>query len=306
MEDTYINRIINDDCIVGLQQIADNTIDACLTDPPYNYEFAGHKWDAEEIERRLKKASESKTILIKNMPYGSGLSGGTRNARWYAKYQKNLDEYQEWCKRWGDEVYRVLKPGSFIAVFNSSRTIAHVQVALEKSGFFTKDILVWKKNAGIPKGLNFAKKLEKEGYSSEEWTGWHSALRNEWEAIVLLQKPLENNYLTTVKKYGVGLLKTEGEGITGFMSNIITNIQRDKKDNFNNHTTVKPVSIMRKLIQLTTPKNTNAVVLDPFMGSGTTAIAAIREHVNYLGFEVFESYCEIADRRIANEKKAND
>ncbi len=47
--------IYNDDCIKGLQNIDANFVDACITDPPYNYEFIGHKWDANEIKRRIDR-----------------------------------------------------------------------------------------------------------------------------------------------------------------------------------------------------------------------------------------------------------
>ena len=44
---------------------------------------------------------------------------------------------------------------------------------------------------------------------AQEWNGWHSCLRNEWEAIVVLQKPLINNYIETLKKYHVGLFQAK-------------------------------------------------------------------------------------------------
>lgn len=298
-----LNQIYNTDCRTGLKKIAENSVDVCITDPPYNYEFVGHKWDAEEVKRRLEKANQSKNILVKNIPYGSGLAGGVRNDRWYKKYQDNLDNYQDWTYEWGKEVFRVMKPGAYILVFNSSRTIAHVQIALEKAGFFTRDIIVWKKNAGIPKGLNYAKKLEKMGQDGSKWTGWHSTLRSEWEAVAVLQKPLVNNYMTTVAEFGVGLMKAENGN--GFMSNVIENIPRDKKEDFNIHCTVKPMALIEKLIELTVPLEADRIVLDPFMGSGTTAVAAIRKGVNYLGYELVEEYCDIAKGRIAKQLKSS-
>jgi len=204
---TILNKIICGNCTTELGNIPSNSIDSCITDPPYNYEFVGHNWNADEIKRRTDRIQNSKT-LIKHIPYGSGLAGGVRNERWYKKNADNIQDYQNWCHIWGKEVFRVLKPGAYILVFNSTRTVAHVQVAMEKAGFYARDIIVWRKNSGIPKGLNFVNKLKKEGYkNTEKWEGWHSCLRNEWEAIVMLQKPLDTNYLETVKKYDVGLLQ---------------------------------------------------------------------------------------------------
>ena len=69
------------------------------------------------------------------------------------------------------------------------------------------------------------------------------------------------------------------------------------KQNF--HPTVKPVDLMRYLCKLTkTP--TGGVVLDPFMGSGTTGIACILEHRDFIGIEIDQKYAEIAKKRIAD------
>ena len=139
--------IINGDCIEEMKKINDNSIATCITDPPYNYEFIGHKWDIEEIKRRTEKAKQSESVLVKNIPYGSGLAGGVRNKRWYEKNRNNILEYQKWTEMWGKELFRILKPGGFIFVFNSTRTIAHVQIALENVGFYARDIIVWRRTS---------------------------------------------------------------------------------------------------------------------------------------------------------------
>lgn len=73
----------------GSQVLKEASIAACITDPPYNYEFIGHKWEYTKIERRLDKVKTSNT-LVKNIPYGSGLAGGVRNERWYKKTGKTF------------------------------------------------------------------------------------------------------------------------------------------------------------------------------------------------------------------------
>ena len=68
----------------------------------------------------------------------------------------------------------------------------------------------------------------------------------------------------------------------------------------NNHPTVKPVDLMRYLINLVTPPN--GTILDPFMGSGSTGKAAVRCGVNFIGIEKEQEYMEIASARIEHEK----
>lgn len=66
----------------------------------------------------------------------------------------------------------------------------------------------------------------------------------------------------------------------------------------NHHPTVKPLKLMEYLIKLVTPKN--GVVLDPFMGSGSTGIAAKNEGLKFIGIEMNEEYFNIAHKRIEN------
>ncbi len=66
----------------------------------------------------------------------------------------------------------------------------------------------------------------------------------------------------------------------------------------NEHPAAYPVALIDRIISSTTAKT----VLDPFMGSGTTAISAINYKRNYVGIELSPEYCEVAQKRIANHK----
>ena len=64
----------------------------------------------------------------------------------------------------------------------------------------------------------------------------------------------------------------------------------------NTHPTVKPVSLMRYLVRLITPEG--ETVLDPFMGSGSTGMACALTDNDFIGFDLDQTYCDIADKRI--------
>jgi len=64
----------------------------------------------------------------------------------------------------------------------------------------------------------------------------------------------------------------------------------------NHHPTVKPLTLMRYLCRLVTPPN--GLILDPFMGSGTTLIAAEQEGFNFMGIDISQEYCDIAGKRL--------
>ena len=85
-------------------------------------------------------------------------------------------------------------------------------------------------------------------------------------------------------RYGAGL----GEGLTPEKPSI------DK----NHHPTVKPIKLMEYLCKLITPPN--GVILDPFMGSGSTGVAAVKLGFKFIGIEREQEYLEIAEKRINN------
>ena len=74
----------------------------------------------------------------------------------------------------------------------------------------------------------------------------------------------------------------------------------------NSHPTVKPVALMRHLVRMVTPPG--GVVLDPFLGSGTTAVAAILEGHSWVGCELTDEYLPIIEARVkwAEEQRPSD
>ena len=76
---------------------------------------------------------------------------------------------------------------------------------------------------------------------------------------------------------------------------------KNERGENNNHPTVKPIKLMQYLVRLATPKN--GIVLDPFGGSGTTAIACIKEHKNYIIIEKELEYIKITKTRLNKIEK---
>src|SRR5699024_4536390 len=69
------------------------------------------------------------------------------------------------------------------------------------------------------------------------------------------------------------------------------------------HGTMKPAELIERFIELSSIEN--GVVLDPFIGSGTTAIACMNTNRNYIGFELDEGYFEMASKRISKHAEDN-
>jgi DNA modification methylase len=74
-----------------------------------------------------------------------------------------------------------------------------------------------------------------------------------------------------------------------------------EREEGNHHPTVKPIKLMRYIARLVTPRN--GLVLEPFLGSGTTGVACIKEGFDFVGIEQEQDYFQISEARIANAKK---
>ena len=91
--------------------------------------------------------------------------------------------------------------------------------------------------------------------------------------------------------------KKSGAVFNEFCKNVVF---RYPSGDSNIHPTQKPLDLMRRFVLAST--KVGGVVLDPFLGSGTTAIACLKEHRHFLGFELNKEYFDIAQRRIALER----
>ena len=89
---------------------------------------------------------------------------------------------------------------------------------------------------------------------------------------------------------------TTANGTSKKPSSIELTKSPNRKPTANNHPTVKPIKLMEWLVKLVTPKD--GIILDPFMGSGTTGIACKLNDINFIGIEKEENYFEIAKKRI--------
>ena len=139
----------------------------------------------------------------------------------------------------------------------------------------------------IPQYLAFA---TRNGYKFDILT-WHKT--NAVPACGGKYMP-DTEYIVFIKESGVPLYGTAATKRKYYVTP--TNVKDKRKWG---HPTIKPLNIVQNLITNSTQEG--GVVLDPFMGSGTTAIACIREKRNYIGFELNPQYYEVCKKRIINE-----
>ena len=196
-----------------------------------------------------------------------------------------LKEYLNMLENVLAETYRVLVNGgrACINVANIGRKpyiplSSHITELMLKIGFLMRGEIIWNKGAGA--GTSMA------------WGSWQSAsnpvLRDVHEYILVFSK---GDFKLDKKDKEDTITKEQFMEYTKSVWNM--NTESAKKIG---HPAPFPVELPYRLIQLFSYKND--IILDTFMGSGTTAIAAINTERNYIGFEISEEYCKLAENRI--------
>lgn len=300
---TFLNKIICTDAMELLPQIESNSIDVVLTDPPYFLDKLDNNWDHEKV------STQDNQYVIKSLPAGMKFDKeqGKKFYSWYFEVSK--------------EIFRILKPGGVFFSFSSPRLYHRMASAIDDAGFEIRDLFIWLYTQNQVKAMgldHFIKKMkisEKEKEKiRQKLNGWKTPqIKSCFEPIAMAQKPVDNTYLETILKYDVGLLNTNvkiGNGM--YPANVFTidNINelidktfllpkptRKEKGEYNDHKTVKPLAICEYLIKLAAFSK-NAVILDPFVGSGTTVVAAKKLGKNYIGIDSNKRYVDIAEKRL--------
>ena len=296
-----IDKIICGDSIELIKSIDNEYVHAIISDIPYGICY--EDWDILHNNSNSTLGGTSNAQLEMGSLFkrrGKPLNG------WSESDKKIPLEYQEWCSKWASEWLRVLKSGGSCFIFAGRRYAHRCIVALEDAGFTFKDMLAWEKNFAAAKAQRLSSIYERrnDDENEQKWKGWRVAnLRPIFEPILWFQKPYKiggtiadnviNNEVgawneEAVKKYNLNYRNNN------FYDNIIK-VETSKSD-FGNHVNQKPLKLMEFLISLVTKEN--AIILDPFCGSGTTCIAAKNINRHYIGIEIDSYNVEISNKRL--------
>lgn len=281
-----LNKIYNEDCLEGMKRIPDGSVDCILTDPPYLY--------------------------LKNQ-----------------KLDRPFDE-----QAFFSECKRVLKKDSFIVLFGRGTSFYRWNTILSEMGFSFKEEVVWDKINTTSPLLPLSRKHETISIYS---IGRKNILRSKvpYEEIRInddskvvgdakrIISYIKNNDIEKIKEeINNGLIynkkrahKTHVSAQTGFFSSdraiaCIDSIkngcnERDiislLRDHYSAiHPTQKPVRLIERLLALISCEGD--IILDPFSGSASTAIACINTQRNYIGFEIDKEYYDLSIKRISEHQ----
>jgi site-specific DNA-methyltransferase (adenine-specific) len=299
-----LNSIIAGDCLEILPQIEDNSIDVVLTDPPYFLDKLDESWDYEKV------SNQKNLQTVKSLPAGMKFD------------RKQGKRFYDFYIKVSEELFRVLKPGGFFFSFSSPRLYHRMASAVDDVGFEIRDMFMWLYTQNQPKAMSvdhFVRKMDISEDDKErmiqKFSGWKTPqIKSCFEPIVLAQKPTDGTFLNNMLEYEIGLLNTNvrigdymypaNVATTEHISEIIDKVfliskpTKQEKGDYNEHKTVKPLELCTYLILLSAFAD-DAVILDPFVGSGTTAVAAKQLGKNFIGIEKNSKYVDIAERRLS-------
>ena len=280
-----LNTICNEDCLEGMKRIPNGSVDCILTDPPYLY--------------------------LKNQ-----------------KLDRMFDE-----KAFFSECKRVLKKDAFIVLFGRGTSFYRWNCMLADMGFTFKEEIIWDKINTTSPLLALSRKHETISIHS---VGNKHIFRSKipYEEIRRIDDPklvgdakrivsyIRNNDADKIKEeIDNGLVynrkrthKSHVSTQSGFNSSDramscidsikngcnerdIISILRDHYSAI--HPTQKPVRLLERLLKLTSEEGD--IILDPFSGSGSRALACINTNRNYIGYEIDKEYYDLSMDRIKRE-----
>ena len=228
----------------------------------------------EDCIAAMKKIEEkSISLIVTDPPYNLGNFMKSRDTN-LSKMRDNFFgaagwddmEFEEWKQSMDDffsVASKVMRKGGTLIMFMAIIKVETIIRLAEKHGFYYKTTGIWHKTNPMPRNMNlhFVN-------STEAWI-----------------------YFTYKTK--TGTFNNSGALIHDFIE---TSVTPNGERRFGKHPTQKPESLMMHFVEVLS--NDGDWVLDPFMGSGTTAVVAKEMGIKYIGFEICEEYVEIANKRL--------
>jgi site-specific DNA-methyltransferase (adenine-specific) len=328
--DTYLNKIICADCTHELQNLPDNSVDLVLTSPPYfqQRDYGGGGIGNENIvddyiDGLIKIFRECVRVTKKTGTIVFNLGDK------YIDGNLLLVPYRFAIEAQKDKIVKLINELTWVKVNPAPKQCPKKLIPATEPFFifaktddyyFNKDAFLeyrdkylngGKKKAGNDVGKKYFELIEKSNLTNEEKIQAKKELNE--VRMEVLQGNIDSfrmkirgvhalpyggqagGRLTQIENKGFTIIKIHGNSIRKDVieSNVET-IQGNK------HPAVYPEFIIQEIIKLLTKEGD--VILDPFLGSGTTAVVAQRLKRNYIGIEIHSEFVEYAHNRISQNK----
>lgn len=262
-----------------------NNIKNILGDPFYESEncliYCG-----DSLELLEKIDSELFDLTITSPPYNIG-----------KEYEKllSIEDYLDWSEKWINNVYRLTKNNGafwlnlgYFSINNRAKAIPIPYLLWERIRFFLIQEIIWNYGAGVAGKQFFSPRNEK-------FLWYVKNPKNYIFNLDLIRDP--NVKYPNQKKNGKIKVNHIGKNPSDvwYIPKVTSGTNRSSKER-TPHPAQFPEAVIDRIIKASS--NSGDLVFDPFLGSGSTAIVAIKNGRNVVGFEIREDYCKIAVKRI--------
>ena len=245
----------------------------------YYFETDNFKLIYNDIFKAIKKLEDkSVDMIFADPPYflsndGITCSGGKMVSVNKGEWDRTLSikEKHKFNKKWIKECYRVLKDNGTIWISGTLHNIYSIGMALEEEGFKIINNITWQKTNPPP------------NLSCKTFT--HSTETTLWARKDLKKVKYTFNYNIMKELNNNKQMKDVWT----------TSLTKPSEKKCGKHPTQKPLEILDKIILASTKEND--LILDPFCGSSTTGISAVRLNRRYIGIDNEKEYIELSKRR---------
>ncbi|MBI5291443.1 MAG: site-specific DNA-methyltransferase [Chloroflexi bacterium] len=269
--------IIHADCFEWMGRIPKSSIHAIVTDPPYGVK----EYNFDQIEKRANGNGG-----IWRIPPSFDGSNRAPLPRFTALNQKERDTLRRFFVEWGKLAVRVLAPGGHVFVASNAFLSQLVLSALVDGGLEFRGELI--RLVRTFRGGDRPKNAE------EEFPEVCSMPRSCYEPWGILRKPIPAGMKVSdcLRAYGTGALRRVG--VDRPFNDVIVSVRTPRREReIAQHPSLKPQSFLRQVVRAALPLG-KGVILDPFMGSGSTIAAAEAVGLDSLGVERHSDYYEMS------------
>lgn len=295
LDRTNTDNVLIGDSLDLLKNMSGDSVHMILSDIPYGIGL--DDWDV--LHKNSNSAFQGTSPAQKKA--GKVFKRRGKPINGWSSADKNIPmEYYNWCMKWLPECYRILKPGGSIMIFAGRRYAHRCICAIEDSGFNFRDLLGWKRGRAVHRAQRLSVVFSRRGDKefATKWEGWRLGnLRPVFEPIIWGFKPYKLTIADNAIEHELGAYNQDSlEKNFGHIDNIFSADYRRNERGY--HEAQKPVDLLKGLIEMTTREG--QIVLDPFCGSGSTAVAALESHRKFIMIENDPRLGKIIDERIRN------
>jgi len=269
--------ILQADCLEWLSRIPEESIHGIVTDPPYGVK----EYEIDQLEKR----ADGKGGIWRLPP---SFDGHQRSPlpRFTALNEKERQVLRRFFREWAELALRALRPGGHILLASNSHLSQMVFSVIAEGGLEFRGEII--RLVRTLRGGDRPKNAE------EEFSGVSSLPRGCYEPWGVFRKPIPANMRVSdcLREYQTGGLRRKPDGKP--FEDVIPSERTPKNErDIANHPSLKPQSFLRQLVYSVLPLG-KGIIVDPFMGSGSTVAAAEAVGVSCIGVEKLDEYYEMS------------